>query len=120
MKQCSRCKETKEYTQFTKNGTASDGHYSMCKDCKRDSQNRAKYGIDEEDYLRLLEEQENSCAICGVHHSLGQHGRLSIDHCHTTGEVRGLLCHKCNFGIGQFNDDIALLIKAIRYLDDGA
>ena len=42
---------------------------------------------------------------------------LAIDHCHSTGKIRGLLCDRCNHGLGHFKDDINLLIKAIEYLN---
>jgi hypothetical protein len=55
--------------------------------------------------------QNGTCAICGGG------GRLCMDHSHYTGEPRGLLCVKCNSGIGMFNDSPTLLINALRYLD---
>ncbi len=75
------------------------------------------------DYAKLLEEQKNKCAICGNEETCidGRSSdkkprRLSIDHCHSTGKVRGLLCHACNIAIGKFKDDIELLKKAITYI----
>ena len=43
--------------------------------------------------------------------------RLAVDHCHKTGKIRGLLCTKCNIGLGYFNDDVILLKNSIRYLE---
>jgi DNA-directed RNA polymerase subunit RPC12/RpoP len=72
-----------------------------------------KYGITEEDFNAMLEKQGYRCAICGSDND----GReLAIDHDHVTGEVRGLLCTKCNLGLGSFEDDITRLEKAKLYL----
>src|SRR6267142_1795993 len=56
--------------------------------------------------------QENSCAICGVSFSRTPH----VDHCHVTGKIRGLLCSKCNRGLGFFQDSVQTLESAVRYL----
>ena len=81
----------------------------------RDTYYRKKYGIGIEDYNRMFAEQEGCCAICGKHQT-EEEKRLSVDHCHETGAVRGLLCRKCNTGLGVFRDDPALLTIAIAYL----
>ena len=75
-----------------------------------------KYGMTLEDYSALLERQGGTCALCAATHSHGR-ARLSVDHCHETGVVRGLLCMLCNRKIGQFNDDPEKLRAAIRYLE---
>lgn len=71
-----------------------------------------QYGITENDYQKMLAEQKGVCKICGVEETVN----LSVDHCHTTGTVRGLLCKKCNVGIGYFKDNPDTLAKAIEYL----
>ena len=75
---------------------------------------RHAYGITLDDYDRMLEEQGGECAICGKHPTKK---RLCVDHDHQTNKVRGLLCEKCNWGIGQFNDTVVLLRNAIEYLE---
>ena len=77
----------------------------------------SKYGITEDDYIEMLEQQDFKCLICGTEADQ-QNRALAVDHCHETGVVRGLLCQKCNIGIGHFNDDIQLLAKAIQYLQE--
>lgn len=74
-----------------------------------------KYGITKEDYLKMREDQNDCCAICGIHESKLDK-RLHTDHCHTTGKVRGLLCNKCNTSLGQFESDPGLLLVAYEYL----
>ena len=77
-----------------------------------------KFGIDADEYNRLLVLQGNGCAICG--NKCKTNKRLAVDHCHATGKVRGLLCAGCNTALGQFNDDTDMLNKAIEYLLDSA
>jgi len=72
------------------------------------------YGISYEDYDKLLLSQNNACAICK---NPEYRRRLSVDHCHATGKIRGLLCTKCNVGIGSLNDNIEYLKNAIDYLN---
>ena len=83
-------------------------------DGKRTAYNLKRYGLSVEDYMDMTVEQQGLCAICGK--ECVRNKKLCVDHNHDTGEVRELLCSKCNFGIGQFNDDPDLLKKAVRYL----
>lgn len=66
-------------------------------------------------YQLILESQNHCCRICGRHESEFTK-RLHIDHDHSTGEVRGLLCHACNLGLGYFRDDKNILKSAIDYI----
>jgi hypothetical protein len=75
---------------------------------------KAKYGLTAEAHAELVVAQEARCAICRRFFP-----RLGVDHDHTTGEVRGLLCAKCNLLIGYADDDPELLEAAIKYLRRG-
>ena len=75
------------------------------------------YGIQPEDYEKMLLEQNGVCACCGQEETSKKSKHLSIDHCHHTGKVRALLCSKCNVGIGLFYDNIHNLRNAILYLE---
>jgi hypothetical protein len=77
-----------------------------------------KYGITEEEYNNRRKLQNNSCEICGDHEDNQPHGRLHVDHCHTTGLFRGLLCNTCNTGLGMFKDNTTVLFKAIEYINE--
>jgi len=72
------------------------------------------YGITPAQYAELLAKQGGGCAICGDPPTSTRD--LSIDHDHTTGKVRGLLCNCCNPGLGYFKDNESRLHRAIAYL----
>jgi hypothetical protein len=77
------------------------------------------HGMTPDDYENMLQDQQGACAICAAPNGTGeskQSPRLSIDHCHITKKVRGLLCRNCNLGLGHFKDKAALLKKAFDYL----
>lgn len=67
-----------------------------------------------EEYIGLLNKQNNLCAICELPEKNGKN--LAIDHCHKTGKLRELLCRNCNTALGFLNDNIEILKKAIKYL----
>ena len=69
-----------------------------------------------EDYDKLYEEQHGQCAICGTDTPGGPGERFKVDHNHSTGEVRGLLCNNCNRGLGYLKDSPTILSKALTYL----
>lgn len=77
-----------------------------------------KYGITEEDYAAMLARQGDVCAICGGTEPGGK--RLAVDHCHTSGRVRGLLCTPCNTALGKLGDTVEGLRRALTYLEQGA
>lgn len=72
-----------------------------------------KFGIGFIEYQKLLEKQKGICAICKEPPKTRM---LAVDHCHDTGQIRGLLCSKCNRGIGYLNDDPERLKQAIKYI----
>lgn len=118
MKECSSCAKQKCFNDFWKNGTR---RHSKCKDCmrKRNKQPYSvekhyvkSYGITLDEVKRRLINQHHLCALCST--SLD---RFVIDHCHKTGQVRGILCYQCNTGLGFFNDSTDQLRIAIDYLE---
>ena len=79
---------------------------------RRNVKLRHRYGINLDIYNKMLAAQDNKCKICDKE----SNKRLQVDHCHLTLKVRGLLCDKCNRGIGHFYDDETLLEKALLYI----
>lgn len=75
------------------------------------------YGITIEEFENMLKLQNNTCKICPTKH-LDNNKSLHVDHDHETGEIRGLLCDKCNRGLGYFKDNADFLESAIKYLND--
>lgn len=82
---------------------------------QRDAKLRASFGITLEQYDTLLTLQASCCKICGTDTPRGK-GTFHVDHCHETGRIRGLLCHSCNVGLGQFKHSPDLLLQAVNYL----
>ena len=78
---------------------------------------RNKYGLTPEQYDAMHKIQNGLCAICSK--TVDENGkRLSVDHCHVTNTVRGLLCYRCNTGLASFSDKPELIRKALIYLGD--
>jgi hypothetical protein len=73
------------------------------------------YGIREDRYAELFDKQEGNCACCGIN-QVYLTRRLAVDHCHTTGEIRALLCGNCNPAIGYVKESIARCEQLIEYL----
>lgn len=100
-----------------------NGYMRMYRQANPDPFKRAylkkNYGISLEEYNRLQLKQDGKCAICRQPETTVIRGNLvdlSVDHCHDKGNIRGLLCSKCNQGIGCFKHDQSLLEAAIEYL----
>jgi glycerol-3-phosphate dehydrogenase len=78
---------------------------------------RRKYGVTQERYEELLTAQEGRCAICRTDDPDDIGLEWNVDHCHTTGRVRGLLCRRCNGGLGWFKDNPEALRAAADYVE---
>ena len=129
-KQCPKCREIKKVAEFGGSAQNKDGLASYCRTCaaaygkQYNPQRRAaswqrRYGISEDVYWGMFQQQGGVCAICKQPETRQQNGILSllaVDHCHATGRVRGLLCQGCNHGLGNFKDDATLIAAAIVYL----
>lgn len=139
MKQCSQCRRLLAFEDFNKKSytkSATESPYrSWCRRCEanccrsfrktksgseyhRNQRLLRRFGITATQYDEMLESQGGACAICGSSAgSKSRNMRLSVDHSHATGKVRGLLCLHCNVAIGKFGDSSAMLRKAATYLD---
>jgi hypothetical protein len=122
-KQCPNCKRTLSIDNFIKRNTKKNESRVNCHSCRRRPvQRRAvlkkKYGITIEDYDLKLKEQNYCCAICltSIPGGPTKNNYFMIDHCHKSEKVRGLLCHTCNFTLGNFQDSILRFQAAINYL----
>lgn len=77
---------------------------------------KRKYGLTPEQYEKILKDQNHECGICNRKETCSREFKFRVDHCHKTGKVRGLLCHKCNAGIGMLGDTLKAIEKAVLYL----
>lgn len=114
---CGRCELTLPLDHFNKTSRTTIGYHGTCKDCKallqRASRVKRFYGISYEEYSQMLLEQDDSCAICKSSFT----EKVCVDHDHSTGDVRGLLCDSCNRGVGLLKDDPVILQSALDYLN---
>lgn len=78
---------------------------------------RFHYAITRDNFEAAMTAQGGVCMICGEHVTTSRVKRLVVDHCHISGALRGLLCHRCNCGLGYFKDDIERVKLAARYLE---
>lgn len=76
---------------------------------------RTRYNLSDDQYRKMLQRQKGRCAICHVSQDAARR-RFDVDHCHKTGIIRGLLCIRCNRGIGLLRDDFTIIKRAMRYL----
>lgn len=135
-KWCSRCKSYKQVDEFYLDKSNGSGYAALCRECstkirtKNSAQDRItaiakRYSITADQYESMLEAQDGKCANTGCRTDTpGGHGTWHIDHNHaccppggSCGEcVRGLLCARCNTGLGMFGDSVGKLQGAIEYL----
>lgn len=106
-KKCPACGKVKPIAKYSVHKKSKDGFGYKCRDClnRWERQRKKRMGP--------LPEFKGKCQLCdeslNVEHS-------HIDHCHKTLRIRGILCRKCNVGLGMFRDNIHILYKAIVYL----
>lgn len=128
LKFCPKCEQEKDISDFGINKSSRDGLQCYCRPCTREVTRKRKsdpytrweqelwrkYKMTPYQYEIKLKEQDGVCGICRLSCTTGD--RLCVDHDHTTGMNRGLLCHNCNHGIGMFQDNAELLYRAANYL----
>ena len=118
VKVCRSCSRLRSREDFYGHPKTADGLEPTCRPCRtlrgQDAHLRRKFGITLETYTAMLESQGGVCDICG---SPPTTRSLAVDHDHETGAVRGLLCHHCNLGIGNFQERKENFLRAIAYLE---
>jgi len=132
-KYCKSCDTTKPIDDFYLRNKTSMVRHSTCKECDkkrvkenhdpvvyRNAELQRRYGITQQDYEVMIAEQNNQCAICNATEPGGRHNRgyFVVDHCHTTGKVRKLLCNNCNTALGLVGDNTHILQSMIEYLQE--
>jgi len=123
LKECAKCKEFKELSEYYVDATKFLATSSYCKVClceyrtspevNRKAKLKLRYNITPEEYNKLYKQQNGNCSICENKFEV-----LNVDHDHNTDIVRGLLCGSCNRGLGLFRDDAIILEKALRYIKE--
>jgi hypothetical protein len=131
---CKKCGVSKELTEYYKTTDRKSKHKTICKACinanpateERKEKMRAygkdyhlkrSYGLSREEHTQLLIKQNHKCGICGIDEKEAFRSKLYVDHCHSSGKIRELLCHNCNASLGLLKESISTLTKAIAYLD---
>jgi hypothetical protein len=145
IKQCIKCRQIKDASAFYQEKRVHDGLGARCKDCmktdagqsysknkekvlsrlksdydsrkSKDSDLKRKYGITIDDWEKMFEAQNRCCAICGTSNPNHGSGSFVVDHCHSSLQIRGLLCGICNAMLGQARDSTETLKAAIVYLE---
>ena len=121
-RECFKCHVFKTWSQFYEDPTGFLGHRGNCKDCdkKRHRKNRQLsrgttllrlYGLSGLEFEIMMREQGGLCKICKQ-----KMMKPCVDHCHSTGKIRGILCDACNRGIACFKDNGQFLLAAAEYL----
>jgi Recombination endonuclease VII len=125
---CIDCRERKPMIDFYWRSKAKKSRTLRCKSCFgihlrttykaniKGHKRKAAYGITPAQFDQMWQEQRGRCAICRDPLDDSRRNGVHVDHCHFDDQVRGLLCGKCNVGLGHFRDDPELLLEAARYL----
>lgn len=128
MKKCIKCNLEKHISEFPiRSNKRLRGECKVCsaiisKEYRKNNRDKMKlyeakwhYGISLEEAKILY--NESNCQICGD--KFIDTKNKHIDHCHSTGKIRGVLCSRCNFGLGYFRDNVSFMSNAIDYLNNG-
>lgn len=136
-KKCTKCQIEKPLSEYSKKNSKNrkPATQPRCKSCAaedtkewnlknketaRERYLQTRYGMSETEYNARLLAQNNSCPLCGKEFNHGDFGPDSpvVDHCHSHGHIRGILCNECNRGLGYFHDNPEALRMAAKYLEE--
>lgn len=129
---CTKCEIEKDVEHFHNDKQKKrTGKSPVCKECdkkrcrqwvsvnkekRRFNTLKHKYGVTRSQYEQMFQKQGGRCAICNAEDAPFPN-RLNVDHCHGTNQFRGLLCNRCNQGIGYFQESCDILEKAKKYIE---
>lgn len=124
MRTCSKCGLEKSLEDFYRKSGGLHGRETRCKKCQRGRRRGAvrerllqyKYGISEDQYKAMHDEQHGLCRSCGLPETRRNTENLAVDHDHKTGKVRALLCQKCNTVLGLLDDDPEKIKSLLEYI----
>ncbi|WP_188128382.1 endonuclease VII domain-containing protein [Propionispora hippei] len=121
IKKCKGCGKELPLTEYGRNSQGRQGYHSRCRTCRKSESYKRLYGISLEDAQRILDSQGGVCALCGypLDLTVGNDRNACVDHCHSTGKIRGILCRSCNGAIGKLGDSVEAMQKVINYLQGG-
>ena len=121
---CSKCKKWLPASAFNKDKSQHFGLSYACRDCLRPITRKfnlkSKYNLEVEEYNALLDKSQGRCQCCNKTlepDSPSPNNRPVIDHCHTTGRVRGILCNHCNRLVGYLGEDSAYALQLVEYIN---
>lgn len=126
LRKCTECgleaHTEQELDLFKPNKKSKHGRRNICKKCsfkvhQKPHKLKKFYGITPEELKEMFDKQKGCCKVCGKHQT-ELDTNLCVDHCHTTGKVRGLLCKNCNLMLGHALDNQDILLKGILYLKE--
>jgi hypothetical protein len=119
-RKCKSCHKAAAADSYEKNqdSVLARRKENYCPTADRDKKLKRSYGISLLQYKEMLSSQGGKCLICESTTPYHNSGQFVVDHCHSTGIIRGLLCHHCNLLLGHAKDSIVTLQAAINYLDN--
>lgn len=118
MYNCSKCGKTKDESNFYVKDRKTGRKDSTCKSCRIIEQRERTLGVTNDNYWEMYKAQNGMCGICQRRLYSKRYKAFCVDHNHTTGKVRGLLCHNCNRALGMFREDPIALQRAIAWVED--
>lgn len=110
------CENTviKPFRKIGKSGKPWYNYMTRCSSCQH---NMHEYGITAPERDALLAQQSSACKVCDTPISF-ESKTAHVDHCHSSGKVRGILCFQCNTALGNFRDNVLVMQRAIEYLKE--
>lgn len=115
-KNCRECKTDKPPSEFYWKSKKDSRKDTLCKRCRIIQLRESKLGITDGDYWRLYHQQNGVCGVCRSRLRSKRYKRFCVDHDHSTGEIRGLLCMNCNTALGLLKDDPECMERAIQWM----